>query len=74
MSSDTGKYIMIAGVALLAIGAIVFFFHDKLNWIGKLPGDIRWTKNNISFHFPVVTMIIVSVILTILINVIRKFL
>jgi len=73
MNSSTGKYIMVAGLVLIAIGALVFFFHDKLNKLGNLPGDINWRKDNFSFRFPVVTMIIVSVLLTLLVNIIRKF-
>jgi hypothetical protein len=37
MNPTTGKYIIIAGVAVVLIGIIIYFFHDKLNWIGRLP-------------------------------------
>jgi Protein of unknown function (DUF2905) len=40
MNSDTGKWIMVIGIVLLFAGVLVYFFHDKLNWIGRLPGDI----------------------------------
>jgi hypothetical protein len=74
MNADWGKYIMILGAALLIIGAIIYFFHDKLHWIGHLPGDIRIEKENFRFYFPITTMILFSVILTIIFRVIRKFL
>ena len=73
MSSQTGKWIIIAGVIVVIIGVIIYFFSDKLNWLGKLPGDIRIEKDNFRFYFPIVTMIIVSIILTILINIFKKF-
>ena len=73
MNSDLGKYLMAGGVLLLLAGVLVYFFHDKLNWIGRLPGDIRIEKENFRFYFPVVTMILVSVLLTIIINLIRRF-
>jgi hypothetical protein len=73
MNSQTGKWIIIAGILIIVIGIIIYFFHDKLNWLGKLPGDIRIEKENFRFYFPITTMIILSVLLTILINVFKKF-
>lgn len=73
MNAQTGKWIIITGVIIVLIGIIIYFFHDKLNWLGKLPGDIRVEKENVRFYFPVVTMIIISIVLTILINIFKKF-
>ena len=73
MGQNTGKYIIIGGVFLLLLGVLVYFFHDKLNWIGRLPGDIRIEKENSRFYFPITTMIVLSLLLTIIINVIRRF-
>ena len=73
MNSQTGKWIIIAGILIIIIGIIIYFFHDKLNWFGKLPGDIRIEKENFRFYFPITTMIIISVLLTLLINVFKKF-
>jgi hypothetical protein len=73
MNSQTGRWIIIAGVIIVLTGVLIYFFHDKLNWLGKLPGDIRVEKNNFRFYFPVVTMIIISIVLTILINIFKKF-
>jgi hypothetical protein len=68
-----GKYIILFGLILLILGIILYFFGNQLNWLGKLPGDIRIEKENFRFYFPITTMILISVILTILINLIRKF-
>ncbi|WP_295122860.1 DUF2905 domain-containing protein [uncultured Chitinophaga sp.] len=73
MNSETGKYIMLAGAVLLLIGVIVYFLGDKLHWIGRLPGDIRIERDNFRFYFPITTMILASVILTVLLRVFRKF-
>ena len=73
MNSQTGKWLIIAGVLIVVIGVLIYFFHDKLNWLGKLPGDIRIEKENLRFYFPITTMIIISVILTLLINLFKKF-
>jgi hypothetical protein len=74
MSSDTGKYIMLIGGAVVVIGLIIYFFHDKLHWIGHLPGDIRVERENFRFYLPITTMVLFSVLLTVIISVIRRFL
>ena len=72
MQSETGKYIIIAGVVIVLLGVIIYFFHDKLNWIGRLPGDIRIEKENFRFYFPITTMILLSVFASLLIWLWRK--
>ena len=72
MTSETGKWIIGAGVIIIVIGIVIYFFHDKLNWIGRLPGDIRIEKENFKFYFPITTMILLSLLGTIIIWVIRK--
>jgi len=72
MNADTGKWIVIIGAGIIVIGIVIYFFHDKLHWIGRLPGDIRVEKENFRFYFPVTTMILFSVLLTIIINLIRR--
>jgi hypothetical protein len=74
MNSETGKWLMIAGGFLLLAGLIIFFFHDKLNWLGRLPGDIRVENDNVKFYFPVTTMILFSLLISFILYLIRKFL
>jgi hypothetical protein len=66
MDQNTGKYILIAGMCIVLIGAVVYFFGDKLHWIGRLPGDIRVERENARFYFPITTMILFSLLLTII--------
>ena len=73
MDQQAGKYIIGFGILVIITGIIIYFFHDKLNWIGRLPGDIRIEKENSRFYFPVTTMILFSVLLTIIVNIIRRF-
>lgn len=63
---------MIAGLVLLVAGALVYFFHDKMNWIGRLPGDIRIVRDNFRFYFPITTMILLSIVLSFLIWLFKK--
>ena len=74
MNPSIGKYIILVGVAVMLVGLVVYFFGDKLSWLGRLPGDIRVEgENGGRFYFPVVTCIVVSVLLNLLIVLIRRF-
>lgn len=73
MNSGTGKVIIIIGAIIVLAGLIVYFFHDKLNWIGRLPGDVRIEKENFRFYFPITTMIVLSLLLTLIAQIIRRF-
>lgn len=74
MNPETGKYIMLIGGGIVLIGILIYFFHDKLHWIGRLPGDIRIEKDNFRFYFPITTMILLSIVVTVVVRLIRKFL
>lgn len=74
MEHNAGKYIIALGVIIVVVGVIIYFFGDKLHWLGRLPGDIRIEKENSRFYFPITTMILFSLVLTVLINLIKKFL
>jgi hypothetical protein len=73
MNAETGKWIILSGIILLLAGIIVYFFRDKMHWPGHLPGDIVIEKENFRFYFPVTTMIIVSLLLTLIINIAKRF-
>jgi hypothetical protein len=62
-----GKTLMMIGAGLLIFGAVIHF-GGKLFGLGRLPGDIHIQRENFSFHFPVVTSLVVSILLTILLN------
>lgn len=72
MNSETGKWIILFGLCVVVIGLIIYFFHDKLHWIGHLPGDIRIVRDNFRFYFPVTTMILLSLLLSLLIYIIKR--
>ena len=73
MNSETGKWIIAIGLFVVIVGVVVYFFHDKLHWIGRLPGDIRFERENFKFYFPIATMIIFSLLLTLIIQLIKRF-
>lgn len=71
--NQLGKTLIIIGIILVVAGVIIYFAGDRLNWIGRLPGDIRIEKENTRFYFPITTMIILSVILSLIMWIVRKF-
>jgi uncharacterized protein YybS (DUF2232 family) len=62
---------VIVGLLIAAVGVLLWSGVGR-GWLGKLPGDINYTKGNFSFHFPIVTCLIVSVVLTLLLWLFRK--
>lgn len=73
MSPNFGKYLVVIGLVIVLVGIIFYFFHDKLQWFGRLPGDIRVEREGFRFYFPVVTMLLLSLLLNLIIVLIRKF-
>jgi hypothetical protein len=69
--NELGKFLVVAGISIAIIGALLWSGIGK-NWLGRLPGDIHYSKDNFSFHFPIVTCLIVSAILTLLLWLFRK--
>ncbi|SOD77977.1 DUF2905 domain-containing protein [Spirosoma fluviale] len=74
MTPVAGKYIILIGAVIVLVGILVYFFGDKLHWLGRLPGDIRINgKDGGGFYFPIVTCIVVSIVLNLIIVLIRRF-
>jgi hypothetical protein len=69
--SDLGKFLVIGGLLTAAIGALLWSGFDK-GWLGRLPGDIHYSKGGFNFHFPIVTCLLVSAMLTLLLWLFRK--
>jgi len=68
-----GKIIILIGLIIIITGILVYFLGDKLHWLGRLPGDIRVERENFRFYFPVTTAILLSIIISLVIYIIRKF-
>ena len=63
---------MIMGALLLVIGALLHFAPWSLNWFGKLPGDIRIETEQGKIFIPITSMLIISVVLTLLLNFFKR--
>jgi len=67
-----------AGVLVIAIGAIIvvgglLMLSGALSWLGRLPGDIRFGGENVKVYIPITSMLLVSLLLSGVIWVIRRF-
>jgi len=69
--NDLGKFLVVAGLMLAAIGALIWSGFGK-NWFGKLPGDLHYTRGNFNFHFPIATCLVASVLRTVLFRLFGK--
>lgn len=67
------RTLMVAGIIIFIIGGGVYLAAKYGIPLGRLPGDIRIEGENGSFYFPVTSSILVSVILTVLFNIISRF-
>jgi hypothetical protein len=63
--SHLGKLLIVIGLVMAGIG-LVLIFAGKIPWLGRLPGDFFLRGKNVSFYFPVMTSLIVSVILSLI--------
>ena len=70
--THVGKIILLVGVALVAIGAIVWVL-GRLGFKG-LPGDIAWESGNVKIYVPIVTCLVLSVVISVGVWLVRLFL
>ena len=70
---QAGKILIIIGIIIAITGLVVYFAGNKLSWFGRLPGDIRIERENFRFYFPITTMIIISIVLTLIIKIFKRF-
>jgi uncharacterized protein YybS (DUF2232 family) len=69
--NDLGKFLVVVGVVIAVVGVLLWTGVGK-SWLGRLPGDIHYTKGDFSFHFPIVTCLLLSLLLTLILWLIRK--
>lgn len=67
---SVGLLIVVLGVVAVVIGLLVAA--GAFGWFGRLPGDIRWEGERTRVFFPITTMIVVSVVLTIVVALLRR--
>lgn len=66
------KILIGLGIVLVIVGILWLLFPSAFSWIGNLPGDIKHRSGNTQVYFPVVTMIVISVVATIVLNLFNR--
>jgi len=64
--------ILILGGAFLAFLGLLLVLWQRIPFLGKLPGDIFLHREGFQFFFPIVTCIIISIVLTIILNLVFR--
>jgi len=67
MPQELGRSLILFGAVLIAVG-VLLTFADRIPFLGRLPGDIVVRKGNFTLYAPLVTGLILSLILTLLLN------
>jgi len=65
--ADVGKLLIIVGGVVVVVG-LFLTLGLRIPFLGKLPGDISIDRGNVHFYFPIVTGLLLSVVLTLLLN------
>ncbi|MEE8637429.1 MAG: DUF2905 domain-containing protein [Candidatus Margulisiibacteriota bacterium] len=66
-----GRMILYLGIILVLIGGF-FILVAKVPWFGRLPGDIVYRRGEMTIFVPITTMILVSIVLTLLMNIVWR--
>jgi hypothetical protein len=66
-----GLFVIVGGVCLIVVGLLIY--SGGLNWFGKLPGDIRYESERVHFYAPIVSMLLVSLALSLIFYLLRRF-
>lgn len=69
---QAGKVIITTGIILVVAGLIIYFAGNRFAWFGHLPGDIRIEKENMRLYFPITTMLILSIVVSVIFWLIKK--
>lgn len=71
MVRSVGLLVIAAGVLVVVVGLLIY--SGALSWFGRLPGDIRYESGRVRVYFPLVSMLLISIVLTVLFSLLRRF-
>jgi NAD/NADP transhydrogenase beta subunit len=66
-----GPMLIALGVGLILLGLL--FWSGSMSWFGKLPGDIRIERETVRIYVPIVSMLLVSVVVSLVLYLVRRF-
>ncbi len=71
MNTSPAIVLVVIGLVLVALGLVALT--GALDWFGRLPGDIRMEGDNSRVFIPITSMVVVSLVLSILVNLLWRF-
>lgn len=69
-SRGTGALVIAVGLAIVVVGILIWT--GALSWFGRLPGDVRVERDGVRIYFPITSMILVSIVLSLLSYLVRR--
>ncbi len=69
---STGLLVILLGVGVIVVGLLIYA--GALSWFGRLPGDIRYEGAQTRVYVPITSMIVVSLVLSLVMYLLRRFL
>lgn len=70
--SSVARWIVLTGIGLIVLGGALWLAARSGLPIGRLPGDLHWETNGLTCFFPLASMILLSLLLTLLLNIIVR--
>jgi hypothetical protein len=71
VSSELGKALILMGILLVLIGAVLLFA-DRIPFLGRLPGDVVVRRRGFTLYAPIATALLLSLVLTLVLNLLRR--
>ncbi len=69
--NDLGKFLVVVGLVVVAIGLLLWSGIGR-GWLGRMPGDIHYSRGNFTVYFPIVTCILLSLVLSLILWLFRR--
>ena len=71
MNRSVGVLVIVGGLFVAFVGVLIYI--GALSWFGRLPGDIRYESEHVRVYVPIVSMLLVSLVLSLLFYLLRRF-
>jgi hypothetical protein len=71
MNRQVGLFVVLAGAGLIVLGVLIY--SGVLSWFGRLPGDIRYESEHTRVYVPIVSSLLLSIFLSFLFYLLRRF-
>lgn len=68
-----GRLLLVLGLVLVVLGLVWLYAPGLLAWFGRLPGDIRIEREGFRFYFPITSMLLVSLAVSLLLNLLLRW-